>query len=175
LEPNRLSVIARMDNPDTKPLPFGLGYHPYFAIPFVAGGDCVVTSAAQAMWELEENVPTGQLIAPKYDLQTPIPYSQLQLDDVYTGFGPQTAMYQQGRIAWAGTGSLELWVSPGFREMVAFTPPHRKAFCLEPYTCTTDAVNLQARRIDAGWRVLMPGEVVTEIVQYHLQRDRPEL
>ena len=172
LSANRLTVIARMENPDTKPLPFGLGYHPYFAVP--NGAACFVSSPAQSMWELAENVPTGRVIAPKCDLRTPTPYSQLHLDDVYTGFGVHTANYLQGRVEWPGVGAMDLWVSPGFRELVAFTPPHRKAICLEPYTCTTDAVNLQARGIDAGWRMLAPGAVVMETVQYQFLRERPE-
>lgn len=45
---------------------------------------------------------------------------------------------------------------PAFRELVVYTPPNRNAVCLEPYTCATDAVNLQPRGIDAGWRVLEP-------------------
>jgi aldose 1-epimerase len=40
---------------------------------------------------------------------------------------------------------------------VAFTPPHRLAVCLEPYTCTTDAINLEQQGVNAGWRVLKPG------------------
>jgi aldose 1-epimerase len=44
-----------------------------------------------------------------------------------------------------------------FRDLVIFTPPHRQAFCVEPYTCTTDAINLQARGIESGWQVLPPG------------------
>src|SRR5262249_52444916 len=34
-----LAVEAEVHNPDRKALPFGLGYHPYFRIPFAAGGD----------------------------------------------------------------------------------------------------------------------------------------
>ena len=45
-----------------------------------------------------------------------------------------------------------------FREFIAFTPPHGRSVCLEPYTCTTDAVNLAALGIDSGWRVLASGE-----------------
>ena len=37
-------------------------------------------------------------------------------------------------------------------------PPHRQAVCLEPYTCVTDAVNLQQNGVAAGWKVLPPGE-----------------
>ena len=42
--------------------------------------------------------------------------------------------------------------------MVVFTPPHRQAFCVEPYTCVTDAINLQQQGIDAGLIVLQPGQ-----------------
>ena len=172
LEPNRLTFVARMDNPDAKPLPFGLGYHPYFAVPFAAGGECSVSSPARAMWKLVENVPTGQIVPPPpdHDLRTPRRIADLHLDDVYTDFGPQTGLSRQGRIEQPEVGAMEVWTSPGFRELVAFTPPHRKAICLEPYTCTTDAANLQARGIDAGWRVLMPGDAVTEVVEYRFRR-----
>jgi aldose 1-epimerase len=170
LEVNQLSFVARIDNPDTNPLPFGLGYHPYFAIQ--SADECLVSSAARTTWELADNIPTGRTVAPQSDLRTPARFADLHLDDVYTDFGSPSEMYRQGRIEQAGIGAVEIWVSPGFREMVAFTPPHRKAVCLEPYTCTTDAINLQARGIDAGWRVLAPGESVTETVTYRFEPRR---
>jgi len=51
-------------------------------------------------------------------------------------------------------GHLEVWTTADFGKSVLFTPPHRRAVCVEPYTCVTDAANLQARGIDAGWREL---------------------
>ena len=51
------------------------------------------------------------------------------------------------------------------RELVVFTPPHRQAFCIEPYTCITDAINLQQRGTDAGLQVLPPGGQWTGIVE----------
>ena len=53
---------------------------------------------------------------------------------------------------------MALLCSEDFREMVVYTPGHRQAFCVEPYTCTTDAINLQAQGLEAGWRVLAPGQ-----------------
>ncbi|MFW6125183.1 MAG: hypothetical protein ACOC46_03455, partial [Pirellulales bacterium] len=44
-----------------------------------------------------------------------------------------------------------------FRELVVYRPPRRRAICLEPYTCATDAINLVARGIDTGLHVLEPG------------------
>jgi aldose 1-epimerase len=52
---------------------------------------------------------------------------------------------------------LRLLWSYDFTNVVVFTPPHRHAFCVEPYTCATDAVNLEAHGRQAGWRVLPPG------------------
>ena len=55
--------------------------------------------------------------------------------------------------------------SDEFRELVVFTPPWTDAVCLEPYTCVTDAINLQEQGVDAGWRELGPGKTwETEIV-----------
>jgi aldose 1-epimerase len=44
-----------------------------------------------------------------------------------------------------------------FRELVVYTPPHGRSVCLEPYTCTTDAIHLVEQGVDGGWRVLAPG------------------
>ena len=46
---------------------------------------------------------------------------------------------------------------PIFRDFVIYTPPNRQAVCMEPYTCITDAINLESQGIDAGLRVLDPG------------------
>ena len=53
---------------------------------------------------------------------------------------------------------MRLAAGSDFRELVLFTPGHRQAMCLEPYTCATDAINLHQRGVDAGWRVLPSGE-----------------
>ena len=43
-----------------------------------------------------------------------------------------------------------------FRELVVFTPPFGEGtlIAVEPYTQTTDAINLNPRGVDAGLRVL---------------------
>jgi aldose 1-epimerase len=94
---------------------------------------------------------------------------ELTLDDVLTGL-PARAARLDGLIERAtltgGPGRpLRLFCSPVFREMVVFNPPHRQAFCIEPYTCTTDAINLQAQGVDAGWLVLDPGATWSAVVE----------
>ena len=169
LAQNRLSLEARVDNPDSKALPFGLGYHPYFRAD-CDGAACLVQVPAAASWELQENLPTGKRIPVegRLDLRSGKSSAGLTLDDVLTGLpaaAPGQELLLRGSLGWESSETLSLRTSADFREMVVFTPPHRQAICLEPYTCTTDAVNLQQQRIDAGWKVLQPGQSWTGVVE----------
>jgi aldose 1-epimerase len=162
-----LRYEAVVENPDAKPLPFGLGFHPYFA----ATPDCRVQTPARARWELVDSLPTGRRLPldADHDLRQPRPVADLTLDDVYTDL-PDTpdagGLIERGRVEYPDVGGVLLVrTSPAFRELVLFTPPHRKAVCLEPYTCPTDAVHLQERE-DVGWRVLPPGGRWEGVVEY---------
>jgi aldose 1-epimerase len=169
----KLGIEAEVSNPDAQPMPFGLGYHPYFRVPFVAGvapADCTVQVPAKSFWELKESLPTGERrpVDASRDLNKPRRFTDLTLDDVLTDL-PESrgadGMQECGSIQGAPGARLQVLCSPGFREMVVFTPAHREAFCIEPYTCTTDAVNLQARGVDAGWLTLPPGGRWLAVVQ----------
>jgi aldose 1-epimerase len=165
LAAGKLRLEAEVFNPDTKPLPFGLGYHPYFKLPSAPGGDaadCLVQVPARAYRPLTDSLPDGEKrpVDAARDLTTPRRFGDLKLDDVLTDVSTAAAdgLRECGTVQGDPKLSLRLFYSPAFRELVAFTPPHRQAFCVEPYTCTTDAINLQARGIDAGWRTLAPGQ-----------------
>jgi aldose 1-epimerase len=173
-----LRVEADVDNPDTKPLPFGLGYHPYFHLTSFGGEEAVVTVAANKIWELVENLPTGKLLDmdEARDLRHGRSLIGLKLDDVLTDLY-SIAYDQEDRLGLVGVVQhpsaermLTLWTAGDFREMVVFIPPHREAICLEPYTCTTDAINLAAQGIDAGWRTLAPGEQWQGVIEMHLAK-----
>jgi aldose 1-epimerase len=159
---DRLALEAVVENPDEAPLPFGLGYHPYFHLPYPSGGgspDASVEAPARSCWQMQEGLPTGRVVAVEgeRDLNAPRPFHNLHLDDVLTGLDPQPDP-AAGGLCWRGrVEGLSLYADPAFRELVVFTPPHRRAMCLEPYTCTTDAINLQQRGVDAGLLVLPPG------------------
>jgi aldose 1-epimerase len=169
-----LRLEAVVENLDRGLLPFGLGYHPYFRLPLIAGGnsaDCQAGVAARSYWELHDSLPTGKLLPvdAARDLNTMRQVTRLHLDDVLTDL-PQATEAGTDGLCLRGTlreddVELRLLCSPAFREMVLFTPPHRQAICLEPYTCTTDAINLQQRGLDAGLRILSPGETWSGVVQ----------
>jgi aldose 1-epimerase len=171
-----LRVEADADNPDTKPLPLGLGYHPYFALKPFGGPKAFISVAAGKRWELIDNLPNGELLDldEPHDLRHGQAFAELQLDDVMTNL--YTLAYDQndnlGLVAViqhpAGQGMLTVWTSESFRDLVLFTPPHREAVCIEPYTCATDAINLSSRGIDAGLQILKPGAHWQGVVEMHL-------
>lgn len=165
LQVSALHCTIRILNPGPEPLPWGFGTHPYFRLPLSAGsasGDCLIQAQATHYWELEENLPTGNIlpVAPTFDLSEGQPFSSLQLDHVLTRLD-----HKRGAVSaliMDPTAGLQVTqtAAPLFRELTVFTPPHRRSICLEPYTCVTDAINLQALGIDAGWQVLPAGEEV---------------
>jgi len=159
---------AEVTNLDLHTLAFGVGYHPYF----VATPDCVIQTPARSRWLLQDSLPTGdrEPLAPPFDLREPRPVEGLTLDDVFTNFPDvvpdRDGLVDRGRVEYPGAGVLRVRTSPAFRELVLFTPPHRKAVCLEPYTCPTDAVNLTNAGMKVGWQVLQPGERWEGVVEY---------
>lgn len=165
LRESRLLIEAEVRNPDRVSLPFGLGYHPYFRVPLGAGSptETLVRVPARKFWELQENLPTGRLrsVDPSRDLREDRPFAGLQVDDVVTDLEPAArgpgGMCHVGSVSQGGR-ELQVWAAADFGQVVVFTPPHRHAFCIEPYTCVTDAVNLEAQGVSAGWRVLEPGK-----------------
>jgi len=172
LSARRLVIRAEVRNPDKVVLPFGLGYHPYFRVPLVSGNTepTRITVPAAQSWELQESLPTGRIlpVAGGNELRSPRKYEELQLDELLTGIearsgGPEGLVYngsvQQGPV------ELQVWSAPEFAHLVVFTPPHRQAFCIEPYTCINDAVNLQGRGLPDGLLTLEPGATWQSTVQ----------
>lgn len=148
-------------NPDVVPLPWGFGTHSYFKIPLSpksTAGQCLLQVPARSEWVLEGNLPTGErrkLESTEYAdgrVLAGATFDDVLADlDVSRGRLESVIMDPQAGLQVVQT------CDPGFREMVAFTPPHGRSVCMEPYTCVTDAMNLQGRGVDAGLRVLPPG------------------
>jgi aldose 1-epimerase len=176
LADDRLRVEAVVENPDRVDLPFGLGYHPYVRVPLVPGAraeDCWVEAAVAAAWELDDGLPTGRELPPDTanDLSRPRRFGELNLDHLFraTACDPEPGpdrLCPRGGVRQEPAGvTVRLAASVAFRELVAFTPPHRQAACLEPYTCITNAINLAAQGVDAGLLALPPGKTWAGVVE----------
>ncbi|HEV3163513.1 MAG TPA: aldose 1-epimerase [Isosphaeraceae bacterium] len=163
LSPGRLSLDATVSNPTAHILPFGFGIHPYFKLPLDPKHDlakCNVVIPASEYWVLNQFLPTGEHkpVDERLDFRHGQSLKGLKLDDVLTGlrFGDDRCAC---RLSDFPGGNIGLSFDRGFRELVVYTPPDAPGLIsLEPYTQTTDAINLQARGVDAGLRVLKHGE-----------------
>jgi aldose 1-epimerase len=155
-----LLVRVMVRNTGEGRMPMGFGLHPYFSAPFFEDtprSECLVTVPAAQYWELEDSLPTGKVRKARgaYDLRGGRPLEGMSFDDVFTGLGGgETRSVVDDRSKKV---RLVIESGPEFREMVVFTPPGRNAIAIEPYTCTTDAVNLERGGVDAGLIVLDPG------------------
>jgi aldose 1-epimerase len=171
---DRLRVDAKVEAPAA--LPFGLGYHGYLRLPGANDEDVgwhILQANVNEVWEAESSLPTGwrKDVPPDVDYRHPTPIGVTALDHVYTGVRAE-ATKLGGLVEVAALthpramGGLRVLADPAFRELVLFTPPHRQAVAIEPYTCSADAANLAERGIDSGWRVLPGGSEWEAAVEY---------
>ncbi|HEX5103135.1 MAG TPA: aldose 1-epimerase [Pirellulaceae bacterium] len=165
LAASELRMEYLLENPGEAPLPCGLGVHPYFRLPL--GGSsrdaCIVKLPVSSRWELKDMLPTGRRLeledAAAY--QEGRTFGELKLDDVFSGLVPDSSGELAASITDPGGCRLTIRFGQPFRECVAYTPPHREAICIEPYTCVPGAFELEARGIDAGLQILPPGAALS--------------
>lgn len=157
VEPAALIATCEVENLDDHGFPYGLGFHPYLRVPGPFDQWLLQVDAAK-YWPLANMVPTGpaEPVTTDLDFRTPRRIGDQHLDDVLTGLSPAPSMTRRAGLH-SMASSVTVSSDPGFREYVVFTNASRNAVAIEPYTCATDAVHLQERGIDAGWRVLEPG------------------
>jgi aldose 1-epimerase len=112
---------------------------------------------------LEDFIPTGERrpVDARLDFRKGQPNAGLKLDDVLTGLDP--ALGRACRLVDEVLGAeFQLGFDDKIRELVVYTPPNSPGvISIEPYTQATDAINLAARGIDGGLRVLGHGRSET--------------
>jgi aldose 1-epimerase len=163
LNANTLHSEIEVVNPDDKPLPMGLGTHPYFRLPLGQRGNaeaCRVTVPAGEYWELRDMMATGRRLPvdAEKDLRGGMEFSRTKFDNVFSELEFSDGMCRTS-IEDPGSGRrLQMIFGDEFPACVVYNPPHREAICIEPYTCIPDAFRLEEAGIDAGALVLQPGE-----------------
>jgi aldose 1-epimerase len=164
-----LGLELEIDNPGDRPLPCGLGAHPYFRLPLTEAGAAergrVVLPVSQR-WALRDMIATGERIdvPDAQRMQRGFELDGAQFDHVFTGLVPRDGRYVARIEDPASQLATQVEFAAPFRECVVYTPGHREAICIEPYTCVPDAARLEAAGVDAGLRVLDPGErLVAEV------------
>ena len=163
LSGRRLTMTVSVSNPTAEKLPYGFGIHPYFRLPFAPGGHPertrVILPAAKC-WILEDYLPTGEIrpVDGRVDFRRGQAMVGLKLDDVLTDLEFSGDRATCRLVDDEKNAEFRMGFDRAFRELVVYTPPGRPdVISLEPYTQTTDAINLEARGVAGGLRILGHG------------------
>ena len=189
LRDGQLTMHITVQNTGDKTLPMGFGIHPWFPTRLRPGtrlpadlakitmeqrAGSLVHVPAEAIWELKDLMPTGNVLPVEggpYDLRAFAPLADHFFDDVFTRVRRRADGWSEGGLRDPDTG-LEMYLAADdkFREWVLYAPLNAPVIALEPYTCATDAVNLHSKSIDAGLIALPPGESWTGEIRFGLRR-----
>lgn len=165
-----LTMTLGLENADSRPFPFGLGWHPYFP----RAADTVLGFRATGMWESGPTMlPVGHVPVPgSHAFDPPRAIGATTMDNVFTGFEGAARLDYPGagmRVTIEGDSACPF--------LVVFIPPGRDFCAVEPVTQMTDAFNRHARgESGTGTRILPPGasfSCTMRIVAQPLGTSRP--
>ncbi|WP_052340888.1 aldose 1-epimerase [Salinarimonas rosea] len=163
LETTSLVMTLAVENRDARPMPCGLGFHPYF--PRRPGA--TLRFRATSVWIADEReipvrreAPTGD-----FDFSAPREVETAALDNAFSGFGGEAQIvYPDRRLALAVTADAL------FGHCVVFVPPGKDFFCVEPVSHMPDAINRMPEVKDHGLRILAPNERLVASARIAVER-----
>ena len=149
LDDDRLTIAISIENLEDRPVPAGIGLHPFF----VREPDCVLTCRAAFAWRADAEVlPTERIPVPsEWDFADGRRPDSVTLDNCFDGWDGRAAVVWPVRRL-----RLDLDASAPFRHLVIYTPPGQPFFCVEPVSHANGQVGLAA----LGPRGTLAGEVV---------------
>jgi aldose 1-epimerase len=152
LEADRLTVTIALDNLEERPVPAGLGLHPFF----VREADSELQCRAEAVWRTDAEVlPIARIVVPPaYDFSRSRNVNEVNLDNGFDGWDGRATIRWPGRKL-----RVELEASPTFRHAVIYVPPDRSYFCVEPVSHANGRVG--RTHLDAG--ATLSGEIVFKV------------
>jgi aldose 1-epimerase len=168
----KLTLQIECENTGEGSLPYGLGAHPYFRLPLSDGADpemTKVTVPATQVWEVRDQLPTGRLLPAdgNFDLSSARPLADRKFDTYFTDLQPSKSGIVETILADPGSGRrLVQTFTHEFTQCVVYTPGHREAICLEPYTYVPDPFRLAAEGHETGLKILPPGERFTTTIEF---------
>lgn len=139
LEPDRLTLALQVTNLSDTPMPYGLGFHPYFERPVK------LTATVDGLWAGDERLPDhweGHSGFRRADTDL------MFYDNTFTGWDGRAQMTSR-----CGTTSLH----SDLRYLHVSAPKGRSVMSIQPVSAAPDAFN----HPDRGVQLLDPGETVT--------------
>ena len=167
LKARELSMEFLITNLGEKELPWGLGIHPYFFLN-ASRSDWKLQLEASSIYKLVDCIPTGEIfsIPEPMDFRKMKKLDEIYLDDLYSGF-PEDGFEV---VLENPKGDIKLIVESdkNFQYCIIYAPEGKNYICIEPYTCLTDAYNLEKRNIKTGLRTLAPKKSFKTIIKFKL-------
>ncbi|MEN9280912.1 MAG: hypothetical protein Q6I77_08875 [Gloeomargarita sp. DG_1_4_bins_134] len=119
LRGNRLTIHQKVRNHSSEPMPFALGFHPYFSVPDQAKAQLHIQIPSTILWDHQNR--TSQVFT-GFDFQQP------EIDLAFRPLDSQTATVTQE------DGMLTLEYDTCFTTLVFWTVAGKDFYCLEPWT-----------------------------------------
>jgi aldose 1-epimerase len=132
-----LSIRISIENLEDRPVPAGIGLHPFF----VRDPDCTLTCDTTHVWRTDPEVlPIERIpVPPEWDFAHGRTPDSVMLDNGFDGWDGHAS------IAWpAKRLRLDIDATAPFRHLVIYTPPGQRFFCVEPVSHANGQVGLAA-------------------------------
>jgi aldose 1-epimerase len=157
LTSNGLAITLCVKNVDSRNMPAGLGFHPYF----VRSPQTTLTFEAEGVWLAgADKLPAERSRAPEWDYRSPRIVVERALDHAFFGWKGFA------RMSDVSLGkAITVRADPLFRHVVVYAPADRSFVAVEPVSNMTDAVN-HLNEPDHGLKVLTPGEQLRGTVHF---------
>lgn len=155
LAAGRLTVELAVANTDSRPMPLGLGQHPYFPLT----PETTITTRVAQMWETDSELLPTKLVRNETvaRLERGLQLSTVTLDNNFVGW------QREATVRWPERGcALRVSAEANLSGLVLYTHPSRESFCVEPVGNCADWLNLT--HLDpsiTGGAVVAPGETLT--------------
>ncbi len=147
-----LEVTMDVENTDSRPIPVGIGWHPYYTLGRPVD-ECVLQMPPSRRILIDERMlPTGETVAETHFAQ-PALLGDTAFDDCF-----EVEPGRQQATLWSELDKfgLSFWQQAGeasMNFMQLYIPPDRQSIAVEPMSCGIDAFNT-----GAGLVVLAPGQ-----------------
>ncbi|MEP7083884.1 MAG: aldose 1-epimerase, partial [Betaproteobacteria bacterium] len=154
LDDERLRWSISVTNCDIRPMPAGIGLHPFFAkSPLME-----LEFGAKAAWRNDARaLPMGRSpVPPEWNFKPARRISDLEINNCFEGWTGDA------RIVWPEHGwAVALAADKTFGHLVVYTTPARDDIAIEPISHANNALNLVERYSDTAMHVLAPGETLS--------------
>ncbi|HEX2528442.1 MAG TPA: aldose 1-epimerase [Geminicoccus sp.] len=145
-------------NTGDKPMPFGIGHHPYFD----RRPGTTLEAEVDGVWLNDEfNVSKELVPVPAWaDFRRERAVEDLALDHIFTGFRTGAT------IRWPNEGrGVRIQGDAVLGHLIVYIPPGGDSFCVEPISHVANAINMLDSRTDTGLRILQPGEELAGVMK----------